>query len=56
MKVGVGITWKIVVDGQVDALNVDTTAEDISGNANSLVELFEFLVPLNSVQSLLVVA
>jgi hypothetical protein len=49
MEVRVRITWKIVVDGQVDTLNIDTTTEDISGNADTLIELLEFLVTLDTI-------
>lgn len=48
MKVRVGVSWQVVVDGQVDSLDVDTTSEDISSNADSLVEVFEFLVSFDS--------
>lgn len=48
VQVGIGITWHVVVDSQVDTLNVNTTAEDISGDADTFVKLFEFLVPLDA--------
>lgn len=48
MQVGIGIGGKIVVDGQVDTLDIDTTTEDISGDADTLVELLEFLVALDA--------
>lgn len=48
VKVRVGFGGKIVVDGQVDALDIDTTTENVSGNTNSLVELFELLVALDT--------
>lgn len=44
VKVRVGVRGHVVVDGEVDALDIDTTTEDISGNADALVELLEFLV------------
>lgn len=44
MQVRVGITRHIIVDGQVDTLNVNTTSEDVSRDADTLVELFELLV------------
>jgi len=49
MQVRVGISWKIIVDCQVDALNVNTTTKDIGSNTDPLVELLEFLVSLNTV-------
>jgi len=48
MEVGVGVGRQVVVDGQVDSLNVDTTAEDVGGDTDSLVELLEFLVALDT--------
>jgi hypothetical protein len=48
VQVGVGIGGKVVVDGQVDTLDIDTTTEDVSGNANALVELLELLVALDT--------
>ena len=48
MKVGVSITWKIVVDSQVDTLNIDTTSEDIGGDTDTLVELLELLITLDA--------
>jgi hypothetical protein len=48
VEVGVGIRGKIVVDGQVDALDIDTTAEDVSSNTDTLVELLELLVALDT--------
>jgi hypothetical protein len=48
MKVGVGIARKIVVDGEVDTLNIDTTTEDVSGDTDTLVELLELLVALDT--------
>lgn len=48
MKVGVSITWKIVVDSQVDTLNVDTTSENIGGDTDTLVELLELLITLDA--------
>lgn len=49
VQVGVGITWHVVVDSQVDTLDVDTTPENVGSNTDSLVELLEFLVSANTV-------
>lgn len=49
MEVGVGITGEVVVDGEVDALDVDTTAKDVGGDADTLVEFLEFLVAFDTV-------
>jgi hypothetical protein len=48
VEVGVGIGGEVVIDGQVDAFNVNTSAKDIGGDADSLVEFFEFLVALDT--------
>lgn len=48
MEVGVGISGEIVVDGEIDTLNVDTAAEDIGGDADTLVEFFELLVAFDT--------
>lgn len=32
MQVGVSFCWEIIVDDQVDSLDVDTSAEEISGD------------------------
>jgi hypothetical protein len=48
MKVRVGITRKIVVDGKVDTLDIDTTTEDVSSDTDTLVELLELLVTLDT--------
>lgn len=48
VQVGVGIGGQIVVDSQVDTLDIDTTTEDVSGNTDTLVELLEFLVTLDT--------
>ncbi len=49
MKVGIGIRGKVVVDGQVDTLNINTTSENIGGNADTLLEVLEGLVALDAV-------
>ena len=49
MEVGISISRKIVVDGEIDTLNIDTTAKDIGSDANTLLEVFERLVALDTV-------
>lgn len=49
MKVRVGIRWEIVVDGEVDTFDINTTSKHIRGNANTLVEFLEFSVAFNTV-------
>jgi len=48
MKVRVGVGRKVVVDGKVDLLNVDATAEDVGGDADTLVEILELFVALDA--------
>ena len=48
MEIRFSINWQIVVDCQVDTLDIDTSAKDISGNTDSFVEVFELLVSLDS--------
>jgi len=48
VEVGVGVCGHVIIDGKVDTLNVDTTAEDISCNTDTLVELLKLLVTLNA--------
>lgn len=48
MEVLVGLSRQIVVDGQVDSLDIDTSAENISRHTDSLLELLELLVSGNS--------
>lgn len=52
MEVRVGIGRHIVVDSQVDALDINTTTEHISGDADTLVEVLELLVALDTVNGL----
>ena len=48
VKIGVGISRQVIVDSQVDALNINTTSEDVGSDADSLVELLELLVSANT--------
>jgi len=50
VKVRVGVVGHVVVDGEVDALNINTTTEDISSNADALVEFLELLVTVDTVE------
>jgi hypothetical protein len=49
MEVGVSVKWEIVVNGQIDTLDINTTTEDIGGNADALVKFLEFLISLDTV-------
>jgi len=48
MKIGVGVSWEIVVDGEIDLFDIDTSAKDIGCNTDALVEVFELLVALDT--------
>ena len=52
VQVGVGIGGQIIVDGEIDALNIDATTEDVGGNADTLVELLELLVSPDTTEKL----
>ena len=52
VEVRAGITRQIVVDGEVDTLDIDTTAKDVSGNTDPLLELLELLVATNTKKEL----
>jgi hypothetical protein len=49
MEIRVGIARKIIVDSKIDTLNVNATTENVSSDADALIELFKLLVPLNTV-------
>lgn len=48
MKVRAGICGQVVIDGKVDALNVNAATENISRNTDPLVEFLELLEALNT--------
>lgn len=48
MQVTVCIRWTIIVDNDVDTFDVDTTAEDISGHENTLLEGFKGSISIDS--------
>ena len=49
VKVGISIHGHVEVEHDVDLLNVDTTAEKLSGDKDAISELLEALVDLQSV-------
>jgi hypothetical protein len=49
MQVGICVLGQVVVDGQIDLLDIDTTAEDVRGDTDTLVEILELLVALDAV-------
>ena len=48
VKIRVGLVRHVVVDSNIDTLNVDTTTEDISRNADTSLEILELLVSLDT--------
>lgn len=48
MKVRGSVSRQIVVDGEVDTFDIDTSSEDVSSDADSLVEFLEFLVAFDT--------
>lgn len=51
MEIRVSIAREIVVDGEIDALDVNTTTEHVGGNTYTLIELFELLISFDTVRS-----
>lgn len=49
VQVAVCIRWKVVIDGEVDFFNIDTTTENVSGNTDTLLEILEFLVAFDTI-------
>lgn len=49
MEVGISVAREIIVDSQVDTLDVDATTKNVSGNADTLVELLELLIALDTI-------
>ena len=48
MQVGVSVAWHVEVEHDVDLLDINTTAKELSGDEDAVSELFEALVNLNS--------
>lgn len=48
VKVGVGVTGHIVVEYDVDFLDINTTAENLCGDKNTMLEFLEAIVDLDS--------
>lgn len=48
VEVGIGLVGHVVVDGHVDALDVDTTTEDVGGDTDTGLELLELFVALDT--------
>ena len=45
MQVSVGVLGHVVVEDDVDALDVHSTAKQVGGDQNPLLEVLELLVP-----------
>ena len=52
MEIRVSVVGEVVVDCKVDLFDIDTTTEDIRSDTDALVEVFEFLVTLDTVELL----
>jgi len=48
MQVGVSVAWHVEVEHNVDLLDINTTAEELSGDEDAVSKLFEALINLNS--------
>ena len=48
MEVGIGVAWHVEVEDDVDFFNVYTAAEELSGNEDTIFELFKALINLES--------
>jgi hypothetical protein len=49
MKIRISIGRKVIVDGKIDFLDIDATAEDVGSDADTLVEILELFVALDTV-------
>lgn len=49
MQVAVRLLRHVVVKDDIDLLNVDTTAENLGSNQDTVLKLFEALVDLDSI-------
>ena len=50
MQVGIGVAWHVEVEHDVNLLDINTTAKELSGNQDAVSELLEALIDLNSKQ------
>jgi hypothetical protein len=51
VKVAVSICRKIVVDGQVDTFDIDTSTKDVGGDTDTFVEFLELFVALDAAEN-----
>jgi hypothetical protein len=52
MQVRICLLGHVIVDGDVDTLDINTTTEDVGGHADAGLELLEFLVSLDTAKTL----
>ena len=52
VKVRIGLVGHVVVDGDVDTLNINTTTKNVSGHTDTSLEVLELLVAFDTVSSL----
>jgi hypothetical protein len=48
MEVGVCVGGHVIVDGEIDAFDVDASAEDVGRDAYAFVEFLEFFIALDA--------
>jgi hypothetical protein len=44
VEVGIGVLWHVVVEHNVNALDIHSTTEQVSGNQDTLLEILELLI------------
>lgn len=49
MEIGIGIARQIIINGEVNTLDVDSTAENIGSNTYTLVEFLEFFIAFDTI-------
>ena len=49
VQVAVSVTGQVIIDGEIDAFDIYTAAKHVGGDADALVELFEFFVAFDAI-------
>ena len=49
MEIGIGVTRQIIINGEIDTLDIDPTAENIGSNTYTLVEFLEFFIAFDTI-------
>lgn len=52
MQVAISVTRSVVVDNDIDSFDIDATAEDVSGNKDTLLEILELRITGNTMTML----